>query len=209
MGYFPFFIDLAGREGLIAGGGEVAARKVRSLLPYGPRLTVAAPEVSSEIVSAPEVTVLRRPFGEELLAGKVFVIAATDDPAENHRIAALCRERDILVNVADDRDWCGFLFPALVRRGGLTVGISTGGSSPAAAAWVRQQAEDLLPENFGELLSFLESRREEIHRTVSRAEDRSSFFRTLLRQCLALEADRWPGAYEALLGEFTGNINPA
>ena len=112
MGYFPFFIDLAGREGLIAGGGEVAARKVRSLLPYGPRLTVAAPEVSSEIVSAPEVTVLRRPFGEELLAGKVFVIAATDDPAENHRIAALCQSfQNIhqLMDVCKMKTGCGFV----------------------------------------------------------------------------------------------------
>ena len=46
MAYFPFFVDLSGREGLIVGGGAVALRKVQKLLPYGPRLTVVAPEIS-------------------------------------------------------------------------------------------------------------------------------------------------------------------
>ena len=45
MGYFPFFVDLEGREGLVVGGGAVALRKLQKLLPYGPRLTVAAPEL--------------------------------------------------------------------------------------------------------------------------------------------------------------------
>ena len=42
MGYFPFFVDLDGKQGLIVGGGIVALRKIENLLPYGPQLTVAA-----------------------------------------------------------------------------------------------------------------------------------------------------------------------
>ena len=49
MGYFPFFMELEGREGLVVGGGAVALRKLQKLLPYGPRLTVAAPEIRPEI----------------------------------------------------------------------------------------------------------------------------------------------------------------
>ena len=63
----------------------------------------------------------------EDIEGCAFVIAATDDRELNHRISALCQEKEILVNVVDDKDYCGFLFPSLVKEGKLTVGISTAG----------------------------------------------------------------------------------
>ena len=144
MGYFPFFVDLTGKEGLIVGGGTVALRKVEKLLPYGPHLPVAAPEVLPELDSCPELTLLRRPFAPELLENKAFVIAATDDAAVNREISALCQERGIPVNVVDDPDQCTFLFPALVKRGDLSVGISTTGASPTAAVWLKQQVEGLI-----------------------------------------------------------------
>ncbi len=136
MGYFPFFMDLEGREGLVVGGGAVALRKLQKLLPYGPRLTVAAPELLAEIEALPGLTRLRRSFAPAMLEGKGFVIAATDDREVNRGIAALCRERGIPVNAVDDKEQCTFLFPALVKRGYLTVGVSTAGASPSAAAWV-------------------------------------------------------------------------
>lgn len=145
MAYFPFFVDLTGQRGLIAGGGTVALRKAEKLIPYGPALTVAAPDLLPGFEALPGLTLLRRPFTPRLLEGMRFVIAATGDPALNHRIAALCRERGVLVNVVDDRDWCTFLFPALVREGPLSVGISTGGASPTGAVWVKERLEGLLP----------------------------------------------------------------
>ena len=157
MAYFPFFVDLTGQRGLIAGGGTVALRKAEKLIPYGPALTVAAPDLLPGFEALPGLTLLRRPFTPRLLEGMRFVIAATGDPALNHRIAALCRERGVLVNVVDDRDWCTFLFPALVREGPLSVGISTGGASPTGAVWVKERLEGLLPEGFGGLLEWLES----------------------------------------------------
>ena len=109
----------------MAGGGTVALRKIEKLVPYGPRLTVAAAEVREEILQTEGVTVLREPFQEYMLEGKYFVIAATDDREMNHRISRLCRERGLLVNVVDDRQACSFIFPSLVKRGKLSVGIST------------------------------------------------------------------------------------
>ena len=67
------------------------------------------------------------------------------------RSAADCRARGIPVNSADDPDNCDFFFPALVVRGEVTVGISTGGASPALAAALRAYIEGLLPQNVGEI----------------------------------------------------------
>ena len=65
MSYFPFFMEMEGRPGLIVGGGTVACRKVEKLLPYGPRLTVVAPENAPEIAAVKGLTLLRRPFRPE------------------------------------------------------------------------------------------------------------------------------------------------
>ena len=146
MGYFPFFVDLEGREGLVVGGGAVALRKLQKLLPYGPRLTVAAPELLAEIEALPGLTRLRRSFAPAMLEGKGFVIAATDDRALNREICRQCREREIPVNSATSREDSTFLFPALVRRGRVCVGISTAGTNPAAAAYLRGFLEGWVPE---------------------------------------------------------------
>ena len=200
MAYFPFFMDLAGREGLIVGGGAVAARKVEKLLPFGPRLTVAAPEILPEIEALPGLTLVRRAFAPSMLEGKFFAVAAADDREVNREVAALCRARGILVNAVDDKDACTFLFPALARRGELTVGVSTAGASPSAAAWVRERVEDLLPEDFGELLAYLASLRPLVRERVP-AERRAGVFSRLFALCLEggfpLEAE----ALEEVLGD--------
>ena len=69
MAYFPFFVDLNGKTGLIVGGGAVALRKARKLLPYGPRLTVVAPALRPEFQELEGVALLRRPFEEADLEG--------------------------------------------------------------------------------------------------------------------------------------------
>ena len=77
------------------------------------------------------------------------MIAATDSPETNAWAAKLCREKGILINAVDDRKNCSFYFPALVKRGSVVVGISTGGCSPAAASWLRRKAERMVPEEMG------------------------------------------------------------
>lgn len=185
MAYFPFFVDLEGRRGLIIGGGRVALRKVEKLLSYGPALTVVAPEPVPELAALP-VELVRRAFQTEDLDRADFVIAATDDQGENHRISALCQERKLPVNVVDDKAACSFLFPALVRRGNLSVGISTGGSSPTAAVWLKEQIEGLLPEQTEEILTWLEEQRPVLKKRLPDQRERAACFARLFAACLAL-----------------------
>ena len=199
MAYFPFFMDLEGREGLIVGGGAVAARKVRALLPYGPRLTVAAPEISPELEALPGLTLLRRAFAPAMLEGRFFAVAATDDREANREVAALCRARGVLVNAVDDREHCTFLFPALVKRGDLTVGVSTGGTSPSAAVWVKKRIAQGLPENLGDLLAYLGSLRPMVRARVPGSEARGAAFSRLFAACLEGGFPLEPGALEDIL----------
>lgn len=184
MAYFPFFMDVSSQNGLIVGGGAVALRKIQKLLPYGARLTVCAPELLPEIVRIPGLTLLRRSFDPSMLDGTDYVIAATDDAELNHHVSGLCQTRGIPVNAVDDRDACTFLFPALVKRGDLSIGISTGGASPSAAIYLKEQIGALLPENFGQLLEYLDGLRDSVKASLPNAQSRARFFSLLFDACI-------------------------
>ena len=184
MAYFPFFVDLSGSRGLIVGGGAVALRKVQKLLPYGPELTVVAPELRREFEELEGLELARRPFDEGELEGRAFVVAATGDRQVNHRVAELCKARRIPVNVADSREDSSFLFPALLRRGALSVGVSAGGASPAAAAWARDRFAQAVPERLEDILQFLEHAREPVRQAVPDGETRRRLLMALASDCM-------------------------
>ena len=184
MAYFPFFVDLEGKHGLIVGGGAVALRKAKKLLPYGPRLTVVAPELNPEFQELQGVELLRRPFADADLDGCAFAMAATDDREVNHYIAELCGQRRIPVNVADSREDSTFLFPALLRRGELSVGVSASGAAPAAAACVRDRFAEVLPDRLEEILAFLDQIREPVRQTVPEADTRRRLLTSLAAECM-------------------------
>ena len=184
MAYFPFFVDLSGSRGLIVGGGAVALRKVQKLLPYGPELTVVAPELRREFEELEGLELARRPFDEGDLEGRAFVVAATGDRQVNHRVAELCKARRIPVNVADSREDSSFLFPALLRRGALSVGVSAGGASPAAAAWARDRFAQAVPERLEDILQFLEHAREPVRQAVPDGETRRRLLMALASDCM-------------------------
>lgn len=211
MPWFPMFVQLKGAEALLVGGGTVALRKAEKLLPYGPHIKVVAPDIIPELAALPGLTLCRRPFAESDLQGTpALVIAATDEPALNRNIAALCREKRIPVNVVDDPEACGFLFPALVRRGRLSVGISTGGASPTAAVWLKERIESILPPHFGTALDRLEALRPALKAQIPEERDRAARFRAAFERELAVPAEpaaESPAGHVALVGAGCGSAD--
>jgi siroheme synthase-like protein len=152
-------LSLTGRPCLVVGGGPVAARKVRGLLEAGAVVTVVAPEVSPD-VEATGARIERRSYRPGEVTGFSLVIAATDDPEVNATVYEEADAAGVWVNSADDPAHCSFTLPAVLRRGDLTVTVSTAGHSPALARWVRDQiGADLGPE-YEVLLRLLAERRE-------------------------------------------------
>lgn len=201
MAYFPFFMDIEGQNCLIVGGGKVALRKAEKLLPYGPVIHVVSPEFAEEFFSMNTLHLIEGQFRPEMLESMSFVIAATDNAELNHRVSALCRARNIPVNVVDDKDACSFLFPALVKRGALSVGISTGGASPSAAIYLKERINALLPDRFDEILSFLDAARLPIKAAFPLEEDRSAVFKELFLLCMEQNAPLTEDSFRAFLAE--------
>lgn len=148
----PIFLDLAGRSVLVAGGGEVAARKVEDLLAAKARIRVVAPEVHPSIVSLAAIVehglvVETRPFADADVAGAWLVIAATDDAAVQAKVAeAADRERVFCIAVDDPKNATAY-GGGVVRRGPVTIAISTSGEAPAIARLLREIIEEILPED--------------------------------------------------------------
>lgn len=185
MAYFPFFVDIEGQNILIVGGGTVALRKAEKLLPYGGVITVAAPEVCAELRTLPGVCIVEKPFDDSMLEGADIVIAATNDRALNRHISDACRARKIPVNSVDCKSECSIIFPSLVKRGGLTVGISTSGASPSAAIWLKEQINALLPDNMEELIEYLDRLRPYVKERICKEELRAKAFKAAFSKCMS------------------------
>ena len=166
------------------GGGKVALRKIEKLLPFKPEITVAAPKICDEINKLPGLNITEKRFEDTDIDGAFVVISATDDNDLNAHIFRLCSERGILVNTVDDKEKCGFIFPALVKKENVTVGISTGGKSPIYARFLRKTIEGTLDDDCDEIIELLSSVRKTIKETIDTEEKRKEAFERILKFCI-------------------------
>ncbi len=158
---YPVSLVVAGRRCVVVGGGTVAARKVAALLDAGADVVVVAPEVCAEIRAMP-VRVEERPYTAGDLDRAWLAIAATDDRDINRQVHADGRHARVWVNAADDPAACAFTLPAVLRRGPVSVAVSTGGHSPALAGWLRDQIAAQFGPEIGRLAELLSEARDEL-----------------------------------------------
>lgn len=164
MGYYPIFLEMAGRACVVIGGGAVAQRKVEGLLAAGASVTVISRSLGARLASLAAEGKIRH-VGRDLaagdLAGYQLAFVATDDGEMNAAACREGRERGVWVNVADDPARCDFLLPAVLRRGQLVVAVGTGGASPALTRAIREELEAYFTEDYAALVEVVgEVRRE-------------------------------------------------
>lgn len=199
MRYFPLFLDLRGRTVVIVGGGTIAERKLELVRESGPRLVVVAPEITprlAALVAAGAIEHRARGFEAADLDGARFVVAATDDAAVNARVAAAADARGLPANVVDDLELSSAILPAIVDRSPIVVAISTQGTTPALARFVRERIESLVDESFGRLAALLAQWRGTIKTRVRDLGARRRLYDVLLRGRVAdlVRAGREPDA---------------
>jgi len=154
MPVFPAYIDLSDKKVLVVGGGQVALRKIRSLLKFTRNITVVAPRVVPELrslVRKERLKLKRRTFMKGDLRDKDMVIVAVDDVNLQRSIFELCSRKGILCNSVDSPLYCNFIFPALIVRGELVIGISSSGRVPALSRRIRELVESCLPADLEEV----------------------------------------------------------
>ena len=183
MDYLPIFLDLRGRACLVVGGGTIALRKVELLVAAGAAVRIVAPEVCAELrtlATSKRLKVLRRPYAVRDLRGAHVVIAATNRPRVNARVAADARKRTIPVNVVDVPALCSFIMPSIVDRGALVVAVSTGGASPVLARLTREKLDAFLHPDLGRLATFAGRHRAMVQRRLPDLAARIAFWEQIL-----------------------------
>ncbi len=158
-------IGLDAQRVIIIGGGSVAARKAASLVEGGAHPLVISPDLHPDLqafVDTGKVTHLPRCYQPGDLAGAFLAISATDDPAVNRQVWEEAQAEGCLVNVVDDPSHSNFILPAVVRRGELTISVSTGGGSPALARRLRERLEETFGPEYGDLAGLLEQLRPQL-----------------------------------------------
>lgn len=148
---YPVFLKLAGRRVLLVGGGTVASGKLDALLREGAHVTVVAPEIRAEMVR-PGLVLHRRPFDEADLDDVWWVVAAAP-PEVNREVSAAAERRHIFVNAVDDPRHATAYLGGVVRRGGVTVAVSTDGRAPALAGLLREALDAWLPADLERWMS--------------------------------------------------------
>jgi len=155
---YPIFAVIDRKPCLVVGGGLVGERKVHDLMAAGARVTVVSRTLTPELADLAargEIHYLPEDFQEAQVEGMALVMAATGDPEVNARVSAAAQARGIWVNVADNPEYCTFIVPAMVRRGDLTLAISTGGASPALARQLREDLQQHFGPEYGPYLDLL------------------------------------------------------
>lgn len=149
--YLPILIDVRNRSALVVGGGNVAQRKVETLLDYDTKVTVISPEVTDKVgfwAENKQITLEKRPYEAGEAARYGLVIAASDDAELNHQVHEDAAGEGVPVNVVDDPDYCDFIFPAVTKRGHLTIAVSSDGQAPFLSAFLRSFMDGLFPDRY-------------------------------------------------------------
>lgn len=158
MRYYPAFVDLQGRKCVVIGAGEAAPAKVSGFLEAGATVHWIAPDADparlGNLPFGDSLLISRRPYAHGDLAGaRLAIYAELDAPPADLVLEA--EERNVLLNVLDRPSVCGFVAPAITRRGELTIAVSTGGASPAFAQQVRRQLDRAFGDEYAETLVVL------------------------------------------------------
>lgn len=158
--YYPIFIDLKALPVLVVGGGNVALRKVQTLLNHGSLVRIVSPRLVPELQELIDETTcvwVPKEYSTEDIQDAMLIYSCTEIEEVNAQVSRDAKSHYRLVNVVDDPEKCSFIVPSIMEQGDLKIAVSTGGSSPIVARQVRAELEDLYGPEMAEYLSLLKS----------------------------------------------------
>lgn len=164
MNYFPLLMDIDYKKVVIVGGGHVARQKIEALLPTKVQITVISPAVTETIqqyVNEGLVTWQEKMFEPADLDDAALVFAVTDEEEVNNAVEEATQHWQLLSR-ADAKGRVDFINPAVVRRGGFVVTVSTSGASPGLTRKVKADLAEQFGDHYAAYVTFLKEARQQI-----------------------------------------------
>lgn len=181
--YYPVYLQLRGQSCVVIGGGEIAEGKVEGLLAAQAKVVVISPDLTPhlrDLVEEKQLTYLAREYQPGDLSGAFLVICATDQVEINHLVWQEATANRQLVNVVDDTPRCNFIAPSILRKGDLTIAISTSGKAPALAVRLKERLQHELGPEYERFLELAGELREPLARHVPDFETRKALWYELV-----------------------------
>ena len=186
MNRFPLCINLEDKSFLVVGSGRIARRKLSAISEFTSNITVISKK-GAEGLAREGIKVVNKCFDYKDLEGFDFVITATGSREQDEAIVAACKSRGIPVNAADDREECDFFLPGIIKRGDLVVSVSTSGKSPAYSKHLREQIEDVIPDNIEKVLDIMGELRKSLPSKVESQKERSQIYNYVMSKLLSID----------------------
>jgi precorrin-2 dehydrogenase/sirohydrochlorin ferrochelatase len=190
MSFYPICLDLKAKPCVVVGGGRVAERKALGLLSCSAQVSVISPVLTEELQrqhADGNLQWIEREYRQGDLAQAFLVIAATDDEETQKQVYEEAVSNNLLLNVADVPQRCNFILPASVRRGDLTISVSTAGKSPTLARKLRVELEKRFGPEYGMLVDILGAIRPEILASGLPQPENERLFKQLLHD----DMEKW------------------
>lgn len=186
MNRFPLCINLEDKNFLVVGSGMIAKRKLKAISEFTSNIKIITKDPTEEKLGK-GIEIVNKCFDEKDIEGMDFVITATGSREQDEAIVAACKSRGIPVNAADDRDECDFFLPGIIKRGDLVVSVSTSGKSPAYSKHLREQIEDVIPDNIEKVLDIMGELRKSLPSKVESQVERSQIYNYVMSKLLSMD----------------------
>ena len=186
MNRFPLCINLEDKRFLIVGYGRIAKRKLKAISEFTSNIKIITKDPTEEELGK-GIEIVNKCFDEKDLEGVDFVITATGSREQDEVVVTSCKTKGIPVNAADDREECDFFLPGIIKRGDLVVSVSTSGKSPAYSRHLREQIEDVIPDNIEKVLDILGELRKTLPSKVEPQVERSKIYNYVMSKLLSMD----------------------
>jgi len=206
VGYYPIFLEMKDRRCVVIGGGAVAERRVEGLVAVGANVTVISPAITEglrDLLTQGAIRHVAREYQTGDRAGYDLFFVATDNLEINAVVSSEARSLRVWVNSADDPDHCDFILPGVIRRGDLTVAVSTGGVSPAVTRAIREELDEYFHADYARFVQIAGEVRREL-REKSFSPGASAWNRALQGDFRRLIKEGRPVQAKELLLEMLG-----
>ena len=153
--FYPILINLQRFPCLVIGGGNVALRKVESLLSYNVKITVLSPKICKPLkalIKKNKLNLINKPYSKEYLKKYKIIFSATNKREINEQVFNDCKAENKLLNVVDVPELCDFILPAVVRRGDLTISVSSQGRAPFFAKEMKNKIDHIFPSYYEDII---------------------------------------------------------
>ncbi len=180
--YYPLLVNLAGKMIIVAGGGQVAERKINGLLSTGALITVISPKITPLIQQWVNEGVLqwkKERYRAEHLSRAELVFAATNETEGNLRIYEDATALNVWVNMAERPELSDVIIPASFRRGKLVISVSTSGAGPLVARKIKEELEEIYDGAYEPYLDTLEVLRGLVKQHIADRTNRMRWFKQI------------------------------